>query len=453
MAVAEDQSCQFYTLLNDPQSLFSGGYWRFIDTVVFLKGLQLFLLRRKKRPDFPYPDTKFNPNTGVDLPSAAYRYLVGWFLGRGAEAFAKHLEVLSELIEEPMLYREVSEMCHTFVESCSDAIIKTLERNAGRIPFFVDKESFAAVDCNGNPVDVDPTVSEPADLFAAKGLLASGDSRKIAIGKQLVRAFIKAGYDGRYLSEGSVEGRRKESASWVMLALSCVPWLLRQSTSKEEYVEIANLTAALLKHVLTYHYDPETGVFFEFLDRDSGCRLPVVLPGHVSEVVGFALQAIEAVEHYVVEIPVHVKKEFDFAKSLFPRLFKKAFDLGYNIKYGGMFQAVDGITREVINTQMPWWNLPETFRAAMRMNFVLNDKNEKERVLKIALRVSNDYFINYLNPRLMFFPFRTRDGSNGRVVDIMPVVPEADPLYHTNLAFLDIKELMQKRKGALGIEE
>lgn len=452
MVGVKNQNYPFYTF-NDPQSLFSSGYWCFIDTFVFLNGLQLFLIRRKKRPDFPYPDTKFNPNTGIDLPGSAYRYLVGWFLGRGAEAFAKHLEVLPKLIEDPMLYREVSEMCHTFVESCSDAIIKTLERNAGRIPFIVDKESFTAIDYNGNPIDVDPTVSEPADLFAAKGLLASGDSRKISIGKELAYTFIKAGFDGRYLSEDSVAGRTKESASWVMLALSCVPWLLRRSTSKEECVEIANVTAALLKHVITYHYDPETGIFFEFLDRNSGCRLPVVLPGHVSEVVGFALQAIEAVEHHVVEIPVHVKKEFNFAKSLFPKLFKKVFGLGYNIKYGGMFQAVDGITGQVINTQMPWWNLPETFRAAMRMYFVLNDKNEKEQMLKIALQVSSDYFTNYLNPRLMFFPFRTRDGSNGMVVDIMPVVPEADPLYHTNLAFLDIKELMQKRKGALCIEE
>ena len=69
-------------------------YRRFILDAAIVPGCRLLLARHRRRPDWPYVDTKFNPNTGADLPPAAYGIVHTWFLGRGSEALDDHLRVL-----------------------------------------------------------------------------------------------------------------------------------------------------------------------------------------------------------------------------------------------------------------------------------------------------------------------------------------------------------------------
>jgi hypothetical protein len=53
------------------------------------------------------------------------------------------------------------------------------------------------------------------------------------------------------------------------------------------------------------------------------------------------------------------------------------------------------------------------------------------------------YFAHYPNRANLLFPFQTRDGATGQVVDIVPAVPEGDPLYHANGAFLDLLDALE----------
>jgi hypothetical protein len=92
---------------------------------------------------------------------------------------------------------------------------------------------------------------------------------------------------------------------------------------------------------------------------------------------------------------------------------------------------------------MPWWNLPETLRAAVRCLAVCDDEPTRGRLLALFRRCHNAYFENYLNRSLMLFPHQTISGETGKVIDVTPAVPEGDPLYHTNLALLEMLEVLE----------
>jgi hypothetical protein len=77
-------------------------------------------------------------------------------------------------------------------------------------------------------------------------------------------------------------------------------------------------------------------------------------------------------------------------------------------------------------------------RAAVRAAAVVNDKTLRGKLLDIARVSSNDYFTHYLNPDNGLFPFQTRSGKTGEVINVAPAIPEGDPLYHTNLSVMDM---------------
>ena len=111
--------------------------------------------------------------------------------------------------------------------------------------------------------------------------------------------------------------------------------------------------------------------------------------------------------------------------------------LGWNAVHHGLHKAVDNLSGAVLNDDMPWWNLPETMRAAARCLKITRDELTRRRCLQIYADAHNAYFTHYLNRAYHLFPFQTRSGATGKVVDKVPAIPEGDPLYHTNLSLLD----------------
>jgi hypothetical protein len=87
---------------------------------------------------------------------------------------------------------------------------------------------------------------------------------------------------------------------------------------------------------------------------------------------------------------------------------------------------------------MPWWNLPETMRGALFAAMAAEDEEKRGACLAAFAKCHNAYFTHYLNPNLMLYPFQTRSGETGEVMDAVPSIPEGDPLYHSNLCFLDM---------------
>jgi mannose/cellobiose epimerase-like protein (N-acyl-D-glucosamine 2-epimerase family) len=121
-----------------------------------------------------------------------------------------------------------------------------------------------------------------------------------------------------------------------------------------------------------------------------------------------------------------------------PDILISAMGAGFNDRHGGMYKAVNNRTGEIIDSEMPWWNLPETMRGALFAALAAKDPEKRSACLDAFAKCHNAYFTHYLNPDLMLFPFQTRSGESGAVMDTPPSVPEGDPLYHSNLCFLDM---------------
>jgi mannose/cellobiose epimerase-like protein (N-acyl-D-glucosamine 2-epimerase family) len=118
--------------------------------------------------------------------------------------------------------------------------------------------------------------------------------------------------------------------------------------------------------------------------------------------------------------------------------------LGFNRKHPGLYKAVDTKTGKVINDDMPWWNLPETMRAAILAYEVAADDKVGRQCLEMLRICHNAYFAHYLNRDNMLFAYQTISGATGKVADKVPAVPEGDPLYHTNLALLEMLEVLDR---------
>ncbi len=428
--------------LAHPDDLFAQQYREAADRVMLEAGLDLYLRRRKARPEFPFFDTKFNPNTGEDFPESSYDRLTGWFLGRGAEACAAHLDTLEDLYSDPHHQQAVRQMLTELREHYLDALMTVLERYGGSCPFIMDR-SYQAADPWEAETEAKHKLLTAGTMFCAKGLLAIKDPRGVLLGKRLVRDYVDAAYVNRYAPRGNEYEPDIHAQSSFMLAFGAIP-LVMDVSDAEEQTQWAQLTADMLTHVIDTFYEPETGIMYDYVDFRTGVPLSKFNPGHLSELVGLALQAADAVSSSEAEVSPHIHAVFNRAYTVLPSALVRTWEAGYCNKHHGIYQFVDITSGTPIQTDLPWWSLPETMRAALRSAVVTDDVHVRTRLQEIYVVCSNDYFSYYINPAYGLFPFRTRSGENGRVLDSMPVLPEADPLYHTNLAWLDARRMLDK---------
>ncbi|MDD4890495.1 MAG: hypothetical protein PHU85_11260, partial [Phycisphaerae bacterium] len=161
-------------------------YRRFLDAAVFTPGVRLLLARRKHRPDWPFVDTKFNPNTGADLPAEAYGVIYCWFLGRGSEALAGHLPRLDAIEGLSPVERAEAKSCFAqLVEAMTHAIPRVMNANFGRCPFRINRD-YKAVDAAGQTFAISHTIRSAGDTFCAKGLIAEGSPANVQRGVNMI---------------------------------------------------------------------------------------------------------------------------------------------------------------------------------------------------------------------------------------------------------------------------
>lgn len=403
---------------------------------VFAPSLRMLLKRHAAHPSYPYPDTKFNPNTGRDLGAESYERLYTWILGRGAEACQAHLAVLDRIIPvtDPD-YESIRALLERLAANCQAALLQILDRNGGRCPFIVNRH-FEALDADGQVTPLTRTHATPADLFCAKGLLAAGDDAGIAAGQRLFHSYLNTCFDGRYAAGDSEAAEAHVSQGAFMLMLGAARLLTGVDHRAKQQPETRKWVERVLDHVLDTHYDASDGVFFEYADSSGRPIRTHCDPGHGIELCGLGLQALAACKDAVNEAN-HTRYHNDLAAILL-----YCFAKGFNADREGICKAFNPSTGEMIDSNMPWWNLPETVRAAAHVAGVAHDEQIRDRAGRILEQASEAYFAHYLNPEKDFFPYQTRSGETGDVADIVPAVPEGDPLYHANLAFLDVLDLL-----------
>lgn len=409
-------------------------------------GVKLLLHRHQKidTAHWPFIDTKFNPNTGHDLCSDSYKRIYPWLLGRGLESLHLHLPIIEQLALPPDSETFAKNLFPELIFNMSEAVLKLLERYEGCLPFLVDR----ALQLQGSDElepRVSPNATGPGDIFCAKGLLLNESLAIREMAVELLRSIaakIERGEShlggSRRLAEGQSHGMR-------MLFLAVAKLTTKVALNKTTCVELLSVCERFIKFVLHRHFDAEKGHFSEYIHPNTGQRSPILDPGHSTEFVGFSFSAIRVMALNEADGCGNKAEFFRSAKKVLPHILKSAMGLGFQEATQGMVKAVNNQTGEILDSEMPWWNLPETMRAALFA--ALNaDSSELERdCLVIFAQCHNAYFRCYLNRSNMLFPYQTRCGKTGRVLDSAPAIPEGDPLYHSNLCFLEILELLEER--------
>jgi mannose/cellobiose epimerase-like protein (N-acyl-D-glucosamine 2-epimerase family) len=424
------------------EALRAPGYRRFILDAAIVPGCRLLLARHQRRPGWPYVETKFNPNTGCDLPAGAYNIVHTWFLGRGSEALDDHLRILDTCDALTADERAASRTLFLqWIDNMTQTLGELAERYRLDIPFRVNR-ALAAVDAQGEPLDPATLKPDASGIFCAKGLMSSRNPALQSCGLQLLRraaARIRRNEPEQSTQTPGVGGVGQGTRMLMQGAGAC---FARKALDPAARAEALELAADMLGEVLDRHHNPETSRFSEYCNAETGQPEPYLDPGHAAELAGLGLGMIEQLERSSAAARHAVL--ISRARRELPRILLQAVALGYNPRHPGLFKGVNNRTGEPMNTEMPWWNLPETMRAAVRAYAVADSESIRIRCLEAFRLCHNAYFSHYPNRDNLLFPYQTLDGHTGKVLDVVPAVPEGDPLYHANGAFLDMLEVLEK---------
>lgn len=395
----------------------------------------------RQQADYPFIDTKFSPVTGENFaesdPLRGSDVIYTWIQGRGLEALAEHLRWLATVPGSEELRAEIRHI----LRRVSDQM-ETLRRGEHLSFFMTTKGEPLALDEAGRPIPGGAARNASfADLFYAKGLAASaaclGDQRKLHAAETLFDDVITALRRGTFRS-GQVAFDVKNPVGETPGRQSQGPWMIaiggattfRRCTGNPRY---DGLGRELIAHVLTRHVQTGAGRFrpWDFWEHVDADGRPWVTdgrvwsdPGHATEFVGLALAHLKT-----------VPEENDGALiAALRRVLLRNFRNGYTGR--GLVKAFDLVSRRAINSDQPWWSLPETMRAAALSleHAGGDDREELEEMLRVCWQAFRD---NYLRPEHGGHAIQCLD-EDGRISTAIPATPDLDPAYHTGLSLLAV---------------
>jgi mannose/cellobiose epimerase-like protein (N-acyl-D-glucosamine 2-epimerase family) len=157
-------------------------------------------------------------------------------------------------------------------------------------------------------------------------------------------------------------------------------------------------------------------------------------PGHACEFIGLAGKFLLQLNAAGGKTASQEQLLCD-AREIFPQVLLANFQNGHNPSIGGICKTFDLLARRPINADMPWWNLPETLRAAAQL-LVLCPGVQTAAILGGIAACSNGFMRHFVNPAVHLMAYQTVNPL-GRPVDVIPATPDADPGYHTGLSIID----------------
>ena len=145
----------------------------------------------------------------------------------------------------------------------------------------------------------------------------------------------------------------------------------------------------------------------------------------------------------LIGMPQHQKyrKLIDECSTILPGVLTHIFNLGFNPDTGGICKTFDLNNRKPVNSDMPWWSLPETIRTCCNILSLYPDCPQSKEIVGIAAKCSNVFASKYINYNVHMMAYQTLNES-GEIAAAIPATPDADPGYHTGLSLIDsIKQL------------
>ena len=420
--------------------------------------LDAIIARSEQDPGYPFIDTKLNIITGENIYPAetgqdynAKNIIFSWIQGRGLEALAGHAQWLDENVPENK--KRIMKI-RVILEKLSTKMEEIRAKNNGRMFFIMNEEGdFLQVAEEGKLIPAKNILPNAnfSDLFYSKGLLAAaaylGKKDLVLEAEKYFEEVVSDIRAGRFASDQQsfdpknqvayVEGKHLQGP-W-MICLDGIA-LAAQICDRGKWLHIAR---EVIEHIFTKHIN--TGQFeeleeYDFWEAIDSSAMPwkennqlLCDPGHALEFVGLSLKCILQMRSDTKpEILAFLNK----CRQILPPLFKHCYKLGFS-PAGGIIKAYDLCQREPINTDMPWWSLPETIRAAAE----IFEFTEDVEVLDILSECADSFFDNYLNPAVHSMAYQTRN-VEGEVIDVVPATPDADPGYHTGLSLIDTIKIL-----------
>lgn len=435
-----------------------------------IDGLRLLLDRYEAAGDYPFVDMKLKVLTGEEFPAPdpARRsiydrdVIYGVIQGRAIESIAGHIGWLPSAATIDSGERDsLQERARRMLREVVDSLEALRAASGGQMYFMMSTEGGALRVAEDGRVEpwAPPPGNTDTDVFYAKGLVAAarclGDDELLAVGDAAFRSVSSDVLNGSLLNDRQpmdpknevrpIPGRFTHGPKMLSIGGAAVgieaglgPWYWQ-------------LGACLIRDVVAGHLNlgqfPELQPhdFVEFIDpagrpwRDEGGQAWCD-PGHALEFIGLAGKVLLAMRAAPEDGPPEILPALGrLAEAHFPRLFEHLFGLGFNREKGGICKAYDLAGRKPINADMPWWNLPETLRAAAELMVLVPDTN-REPLAEAALACHHASMTHYARSDLNHLPLQTR-AADGRPIDVIPAMPDADPLYHTGLSLIDVLRL------------
>ena len=437
---------------------------------ICLTVLRAVLDRFEARPDYPFVDTKLDLTSGrdfaVDDPIRGLEAVYGWIQGRGLEALAGHGRWLRETAAddaEAALLPRIEDMLRAVLRRVS----AIRERNGGHLFFLMHTDGTPLfLDDAGVPTETTLSTDAPwnfSDLFASKGMLAAArfledEPGAVEEALQYCVDVDEAICSGDFVTDQQpldpanpvrpVEGKFSHGAR--MISLGAVAVRARAGDPDAVAAGLRLLEFELENHLAVPGGDfgqLEPFDFWEAIDADGqpyreADGAIICDPGHALEFAGLASNMTRSLR-LSGPVPAAADAALSAAEALVPGLVSHIFELGFQPAAGGICKTVDLVSRRPLNTDMPWWNLPETMRAAAYCCELSDDEDAKRSALRILAACHNAFTRHYVRPDVHLMAVQTRS-LDGSVSSAIPATADADPGYHTGLSLIDLMETLQR---------
>ncbi len=431
---------------------------------ILLDVLDALLERYERDPDYPFIDTKLNIITGKDhYPASTDDFFKGkeviyaWIQGRALESLAGHavwLKSCSLLTPGDAAARIVR------IEKILREVIDSMEdiraRNHDRM-FFTFSRSGEPLETHRGQLRALPRIpdgSNFSDLFYSKGLLCAAAYLKMETkAGEAEHYFLRVVNDirnRRFTTDQqsfdpknpvtAVAGKHLQGP--FMIALSGIAEAAA-ITGRKAWLQQGR---EFMEHIFKFHInlgERSELLQYDFWEAVDSSGNPwdengVILcdPGHALEFAGLSLKCLLQMRT-VPEFAGFAEK----CRSFYPALITHCFRQGFNPQAGGICKSYDLKAHRPVNTDMPWWSLPETIRAAAEMLEFAPESTPA--MLKIIEQCSAAFLGKFVNPAVHSMAYQTR-GADGKPVDVIPATPDADPGYHTGLSIIAFLHILSR---------
>ncbi len=421
--------------------------------------IRAIICRCERNENYPFIDTKLSLIDGQDFadddPVRGRGTIFPWIQGRGLEAFAAHANWLENLGGE---YQDDSQRLKKIVSRVLNRMEEIREANDSRLFFMMTSAGRPCrLGASGEIEEFDfDTSAGPnySDLFYSKGLVAAadllGDDVKKRRACEWFDKVCEEIFAGKFQSDQQPLDPKNSGAAQVTGRIAHGPFMIAiggastfaRVTNDKKY---AQLGFRLLDHMLDFHVNvdgnnPDIKPFdmWEFIDEEGNLFLTdgkiLSDPGHGTEFVGLAVNMLS--QFITGKLIKADDNRLEKYYRVLPEILIRNFENGFSPKEYGIVKSFDLLSRTVLNSDMPWWSLPETIRSAC---LCCNSAGYRESMREIFSKCFNAFKKYYVKPELDMMAIQTllANGSTGTAI---PATPDADPAYHTGMSLIDCIE-------------